>query len=224
MSRRAHAAPSRKLTRPDASLPPLSLFNARTVPHCSRARTHPRPTARPGSKPTTRRRCSLSPLSKSSSCSAASCSAPCCSRIRAFHRAAAVLRAPRTDSSACWASSLLAPLFFAHFLRLRYYLSPPTRKAFAWVSHKVDLYTVQNSKCPPVVTKGVKILRELVRLDILPPPPPQGGSYARSARKRRRSKRRRARAGGKKAPLQARMLVSVQGMPRADQPPSLDRS
>ncbi|GAA5882371.1 hypothetical protein JCM3774_004322 [Rhodotorula dairenensis] len=59
-------------------------------------------------------------------------------------------------------NSLLAPLFFAHFLRLRYYLSPPTRKAFAWVSHKVDLYTVQNSKCPPVVTKAVKVLRELI--------------------------------------------------------------
>ncbi len=57
---------------------------------------------------------------------------------------------------------LLAPLFFAHFLRLRYYLSPPTRKAFAWVSNRVDQYTVRNSKCPPVVTKAVKVVRELV--------------------------------------------------------------
>lgn len=64
-------------------------------------------------------------------------------------------RFPRPDS-------LLAPLFFAHFLRLRYYLSPPTRKAFAWVSNRVDEYTVRNSKCPPVVTKAVKVVRELV--------------------------------------------------------------
>ncbi|GAA5993122.1 hypothetical protein JCM10908_001300 [Rhodotorula pacifica] len=59
-------------------------------------------------------------------------------------------------------NSLLAPLFFAHFLRLRYYLSPPTRKAFAWVSNKVDLFTVQNSKCPPAVGKAVKVVRELI--------------------------------------------------------------
>ncbi|TKA53402.1 hypothetical protein B0A53_04388 [Rhodotorula sp. CCFEE 5036] len=59
-------------------------------------------------------------------------------------------------------NSLLAPLFFAHFLRLRYYLSPPTRKAFAWVSNRVDEYTVRNSKCPPVVTKAVKVVRELI--------------------------------------------------------------
>lgn len=64
-------------------------------------------------------------------------------------------RFPRPDS-------LLAPLFFAHFLRLRYYLSPPTRKAFAWVSNRVDEYTARNSKCPPVVTKAVKVVRELV--------------------------------------------------------------
>ncbi|GAA6026539.1 hypothetical protein JCM8202_002541 [Rhodotorula sphaerocarpa] len=59
-------------------------------------------------------------------------------------------------------NSLLAPLFFAHFLRLRYYLSPPTRQAFAWVSHKIDLYTVQNPKCPPPVSKAVQVVRELI--------------------------------------------------------------
>ncbi|POY72954.1 hypothetical protein BMF94_4030 [Rhodotorula taiwanensis] len=62
-------------------------------------------------------------------------------------------------------NSLLAPLFFAHFLRLRYYLSPPTRQAFKWVSDRVDQYTVQNPKCPPAVGKAVKVVRELFGIE-----------------------------------------------------------
>lgn len=65
-------------------------------------------------------------------------------------------------------NSLLAPLFFAHFLRLRYYLSPPTRTAFSWVSAQVD-HACNNPKCPPQVKKGVKVVKELVRSLLAPP-------------------------------------------------------
>lgn len=58
-------------------------------------------------------------------------------------------------------NSLLSPLFFAHFLRLRYYLSPPTRQAFSWVSAQID-HATANPKCPPQVRKGVNFARELV--------------------------------------------------------------
>ncbi|GAA5827598.1 hypothetical protein JCM3770_005939 [Rhodotorula araucariae] len=58
-------------------------------------------------------------------------------------------------------NSLLAPLFFAHFLRLRYYLSPPTRTAFAWVSAQID-HATANPKCPPAVRKGVNVAKELI--------------------------------------------------------------
>jgi hypothetical protein len=55
----------------------------------------------------------------------------------------------------------LAPIFFAHFLRLRYYLSPPTRQAFAYVGLKID-YVLELPQCPPVVKKGVNVARDLV--------------------------------------------------------------
>ncbi|TNY18379.1 hypothetical protein DMC30DRAFT_418872 [Rhodotorula diobovata] len=58
-------------------------------------------------------------------------------------------------------NSLLAPLFFAHFLRLRYYLSPPTRTAFGWVSAQLD-HATANPKCPPAVRKGVNVAKELI--------------------------------------------------------------
>ncbi|KAL8291685.1 hypothetical protein RQP46_001943 [Phenoliferia psychrophenolica] len=58
-------------------------------------------------------------------------------------------------------NSLLAPLFFAHFLRLRYYLSPPTRQAFAWVSAQVD-HGIGHPSCPPMVKKGVTVARDLI--------------------------------------------------------------
>lgn len=56
----------------------------------------------------------------------------------------------------------LAPLFFAHFLRLRYYLSPPTRQAFAWVSSQVDS-GIGHPSCPAPVKQVVNIVRDLVR-------------------------------------------------------------
>jgi hypothetical protein len=55
------------------------------------------------------------------------------------------------------------PLIFAHFLRLRFYLSPPTRQAFAYVNAQIDHYVVLNAKVPEGVRKGVKMARELVR-------------------------------------------------------------
>ncbi|GAA5917806.1 hypothetical protein JCM8208_002406 [Rhodotorula glutinis] len=58
-------------------------------------------------------------------------------------------------------NSFLAPLFFAHFLRLRYYLSPPTRTAFGWVSSQID-HATANPKCPPAVRKGVNVAKELI--------------------------------------------------------------
>lgn len=63
----------------------------------------------------------------------------------------------------------LAPLFFAHFLRLRYYLSPPTRQAFAWVSSQVDS-GIGHPSCPAPVKQVVNIIRDLVR-PLLPLPP-----------------------------------------------------
>ncbi|GAA5836447.1 hypothetical protein JCM11251_007082 [Rhodosporidiobolus azoricus] len=59
-------------------------------------------------------------------------------------------------------NSLLSPLFFAHFLRLRFYLSPPTRQAFSYVNAQIDHYVAANPKVPAGVKKGVKIVRELI--------------------------------------------------------------
>ncbi|GAA5903079.1 hypothetical protein JCM6882_006961 [Rhodosporidiobolus microsporus] len=59
-------------------------------------------------------------------------------------------------------NSLLSPLFFAHFLRLRFYLSPPTRQAFSYVNAQIDHHVVANPKVPGGVKKGVKIGRELI--------------------------------------------------------------
>ncbi|GAA5916246.1 hypothetical protein JCM5296_001176 [Sporobolomyces johnsonii] len=59
-------------------------------------------------------------------------------------------------------NSLLSPLIFGHFLRLRYYLSPPTRQAFSWVSGQLDHYVVRNPNCPAVVKKVVVGGKELI--------------------------------------------------------------
>ncbi|KAK4052198.1 Transmembrane nucleoporin [Microbotryomycetes sp. JL201] len=58
-------------------------------------------------------------------------------------------------------NSFLAPLFYAHFLRLRYYLSPPTRQAFGWVSAQID-HLINNPSCPAPVKKGVSTVRDLI--------------------------------------------------------------
>lgn len=58
-------------------------------------------------------------------------------------------------------NSLLAPLFYAHFLRLRFYMSSFTRGAFQHVGSILDGYT-QHSSCPPAVRKGYLMLTDLV--------------------------------------------------------------
>ncbi|GAA6033397.1 hypothetical protein JCM8097_006731 [Rhodosporidiobolus ruineniae] len=59
-------------------------------------------------------------------------------------------------------NSLLSPLIFAHFLRLRFYLSPPTRQAFSYVNAQIDHHVVANPKVPAGVKKGVKVGRDLI--------------------------------------------------------------
>ncbi|BGP18843.1 hypothetical protein JCM10213_003498 [Rhodosporidiobolus nylandii] len=59
-------------------------------------------------------------------------------------------------------NSLLAPLFFAHFLRLRYYLSPPTRQAFGYVNAQIDARVLANPSIPAGAKKAVKIGREMI--------------------------------------------------------------
>lgn len=58
-------------------------------------------------------------------------------------------------------NSLLAPLLYAHFLRLRFYMSSFTRAAFQHVRSELDALT-QNPSCPPPVRKGYLMLTDLV--------------------------------------------------------------
>lgn len=58
-------------------------------------------------------------------------------------------------------NSLIAPLLYAHFLRLRFYMSSFTRAAFQHVRSELDSMT-QNPSCPPVVRKGYLTLTDLV--------------------------------------------------------------
>lgn len=58
-------------------------------------------------------------------------------------------------------NSLLAPLFYAHFLRLRFYMSSFTRGAFQHVGSILDGYT-QHPSCPPAVRRGYLMLTDLV--------------------------------------------------------------
>jgi len=59
-------------------------------------------------------------------------------------------------------NSLFTPLVFAHFLRLRYYLSPQTRQAFGYVSGQVD-NAIAHPSVPDPVKKGLTIARDLVK-------------------------------------------------------------
>ncbi|GAA5885966.1 hypothetical protein JCM16303_003045 [Sporobolomyces ruberrimus] len=59
-------------------------------------------------------------------------------------------------------NSLLTPLIFGHFLRLRYYLSPPTRQAFGWLNGQVEKYVVKNASVPAIAKKGVVTVRDLI--------------------------------------------------------------
>jgi len=56
---------------------------------------------------------------------------------------------------------LFTPLIYAHFLRLRYYLSPQTRQAFAYVSKELDKIT-NHPSCPAAVKEGIAIARRLI--------------------------------------------------------------
>ena len=58
-------------------------------------------------------------------------------------------------------NSLIAPLLFAHFLRLRFYMSTFTRAAFQHVRGELDSLT-QKPACPPAVRKGYLMLTDLV--------------------------------------------------------------
>ncbi|KAN0062977.1 Transmembrane nucleoporin [Thecaphora frezii] len=58
-------------------------------------------------------------------------------------------------------NSLLAPLFYAHFLRLRFYMSSFTRAAFQHVKTVLDGYT-QHQSCPPVVRTAYLTITDLV--------------------------------------------------------------
>jgi len=59
-------------------------------------------------------------------------------------------------------NSVFAPLFFVHFLRLRYYLSPTTRDAFAWVDKQLQAKVIQNQSVPAGVKRGVSTVREMI--------------------------------------------------------------
>lgn len=63
-------------------------------------------------------------------------------------------------------NSLLAPLFYAHFLRLRFYMSSFTRGAFQHVGSILDGYT-QHPSCPPAVRRGYLMLTDLVSYESL---------------------------------------------------------
>lgn len=58
-------------------------------------------------------------------------------------------------------NSLLAPLLYAHFLRLRFYMSSFTRASFQHVGGVLDNLT-QKPECPSVVRKGYLTLMDLV--------------------------------------------------------------
>ncbi|WFD30581.1 hypothetical protein MSPP1_001602 [Malassezia sp. CBS 17886] len=58
-------------------------------------------------------------------------------------------------------NSLLAPLLYAHFLRLRFYMSSFTRAAFQHVRGELDNLT-QNPACPPAVRKVYLMITDLV--------------------------------------------------------------
>jgi len=58
-------------------------------------------------------------------------------------------------------NSFMAPLFYAAFLRLRYFLSPATRKAFTIVNQHID-HWINAPSCPAAVKNGVNGARDLI--------------------------------------------------------------
>ena len=58
-------------------------------------------------------------------------------------------------------NSFIAPILFAGFLRLRFYLSPATRKAFAALNGRLDA-ALANQSVPPAVRSGVNTARDMI--------------------------------------------------------------
>lgn len=58
-------------------------------------------------------------------------------------------------------NSLLAPLLYAHFLRLRFYMSSFTRAALQHMRAELDQLT-QHPSCPPPVRKAYLMVTDLV--------------------------------------------------------------
>ncbi len=58
-------------------------------------------------------------------------------------------------------NGLIAPLIYAHFLRLRFYMSSFTRAAFTHVGDALDGATKDN-RCPPAVRKVYLTAKDLV--------------------------------------------------------------
>ena len=79
-------------------------------------------------------------------------------------------------------NSFIAPILFAGFLRLRFYLSPATRKAFASLNARLDSALAHQS-VPPAVRSGVNTAREMIirfaQSSALPMP--QGAAGAQAA-------------------------------------------
>jgi len=81
-------------------------------------------------------------------------------------------------------NTLLAPIFFAHFLRLRYFLSPQTRDAFGYLDGQIEKLMAHPS-CPELVKKGLVFARQMIlryAQSVLTPPgtgaPPQAAQAA----------------------------------------------
>ncbi|KAH8923105.1 hypothetical protein BT69DRAFT_1350386 [Atractiella rhizophila] len=58
-------------------------------------------------------------------------------------------------------TGIVAPLLFAHFLRLRYFLSPQTRAAFTTINAYVERINA-NPQIPPQVKQGIATIRALL--------------------------------------------------------------
>lgn len=56
---------------------------------------------------------------------------------------------------------ITSPLIFAHFLRLRYHLSPQTRAAFAKLNGHIES-ALNHPSCPAPIRSGVQYARQLV--------------------------------------------------------------
>ncbi|EGG09591.1 uncharacterized protein MELLADRAFT_95878 [Melampsora larici-populina 98AG31] len=72
-----------------------------------------------------------------------------------------VIQGRVTVGALLFQNSFLHPLFFAHFLRLRFYLSPQTRAALSAVNTTIDHY-LNHPSCPGAAKTGVNVVRNLI--------------------------------------------------------------